>query len=422
VLAHDGDHDRALACLAQARSGFQRLSNRWGLGQAWLAEARALARAGHEDGALEAARQAWAADPAWDEPPVFLAHRAFARGALDEADAMVRSVEGPAAERVRSLVAALRDQIVTPADASEFLRESDGPPSARAMRALERIAHAAPRFLQAREALAWMLLKTGRYAEASVLFRALLAQQLTPADRASVMLGLGCIAHAQQTGLSSDARLHAAVAAAAARAPGAAAEAPPLPPMPPMPAAVLPGRSSQIASSSAVFSGQLSVFSLPDVVELVRTARRTGLLVCSSARGVAAVHFREGRITGARSPETPDLGELLVAARKLSPVALRGLRAGRPSDQPDHVLGELLVRERLVDAESVAEALRRQAGATLRELVQWNDGEFAFNREGDGEDGASAHMVELDAQEVLLDVFRQLDEARRGEPAVAARR
>jgi tetratricopeptide (TPR) repeat protein len=415
VLAHDGDAARALAFLAHARNGFQRLDDRWGVGQAWLAEARVLAATGREDGAAEAARQAWASDPSWEEPPVFLARRALAGGDLDGAQDMLRSAEGPATDRVRALVEAMREQVVGAAEASEFLRVSDAPPSAGSIRALERIAGVAPRFLQAREALAWMLLKTGRYAEASTLFRGLLARPLAAGDRASVMLGLGCIAHAQQTGKSADARLQATVAAAGtppAPEPMTAGETPP-----PLP---LPGRSSQFVTTSAVFSGQLGVFALPDVVEFVRSARRTGLLVCSAPRGIATVHFRDGRITGATSPSTPSLRELLLRARKISTVALGALAGGRPADEPDHVLAELLVAEGAIDAAAAEDALRRQAVATLTEVLGWKAGEFAFSREGEDEPGSAA--VEVDAQEVLLDVLRRMDEAKRDLSGAAAQR
>jgi hypothetical protein len=162
-----------------------------------------------------------------------------------------------------------------------------------------------------------------------------------------------------------------------------------------------------------VFSGQLADFPLPDVVEFVRSARRTGLLVCSSEKGVAAVHFRRGRITGAESQATPDLGELLVRAHKLSTVALRALRT---TDQPDHVLGERLVREGLVDSLSVGEALRQRVELTLAELVGWKAGEFAFDRESD--DAAQVTpAVEFDAQDVLLTVFKNLDEDERDRSA-----
>jgi hypothetical protein len=51
------------------------------------------------------------------------------------------------------------------------------------------------------------------------------------------------------------------------------------------------------------------------------------------------------------------------------------------------------------------------------ELVQWTDGEFAFNREEDGTDSVARLEVSIDPQAVLLDVFRQRDEESREVPA-----
>ncbi|HSD18731.1 MAG TPA: DUF4388 domain-containing protein [Anaeromyxobacter sp.] len=407
VLVNDGEHGKALAYLEQARAAFQRLGDRWGLGRTWLAEARALLAQERDPEAVAAARQAWATDRAWEEPVVFLARRALLRGDLAEAEGLLRYVNGQSAERLRSLIEAIRQQGVSQADAIEFLRESDAPPTVRSIRAMERLSQASPRFVQARDALAWMLLKVGKYAEASTIFRGLLAQQLKQADRASVMLGLGCIAHAQQTGKDPDSKLHAAVTAGGA-APGPGA--PDAQPLPALSTSTLAARVSQIVGGGPVFSGQLSVFPLPDVVEFVRSARRTGLLVCSSQKGMAAVNFRDGRITGATSPGTPDVGEILLRARKISSVALKAARASQPADQPDHVLGAWLLREGLVDAAAVQEALRWGIEATFRDLVQWRDGEFAFNREGENEPASAPAPIDLDAQDVLLNVFRQMDE------------
>jgi hypothetical protein len=418
VLTHDGDHRRALACLVAARAGFEKLGDRWGLGQTWLAEARVLVATDREDEGIAAARQAWATDPVWEDPAVFLSRRALVRNDLAEAEGLLRYIAGPSAERVRGLIDSIRQELVSSADASEFLRESDAPPTVKSIRAMERIAQAAPRFVQAREALAWMLLKVGKYAEASTIFRGLLSQQLTQSDRASVMLGLGCIAHAQQTGKDPDTRLQAAVmAGASAPEPDAGADVVPLPSLS---GTSLPARSSQVASS-AVFSGQLSVFALPDVIEFVRSARRTGLLVCSSEKGMAAVHFRDGRITGATSTVSPDIGEILVAARKLSTVALRALKPAQP-DQPDHVLGARLIQEGLVDERAVREALRRKVELTIAEVLKWKGGEFAFNREGDTEPSSTQVPVEFDAQDVLLNVLKQIDEDARGRTAPGAQR
>jgi len=420
LLAHNADHPRALACLAAARSGFERLGDRWGIGQTWLAEARAQVALEREEEAVAAARQASASDPAWEEPAVFLARRAIVRNDLADAEGMLQHAAGPAGERVRSVIDAIRKKIVSQPDAAEFLRESEAAPTARSIRAMERIAQVAPRFVQARDALGWMLLKVGKYAEASTILRGLLGQPLTQADRASVMLGLGCIAHAQQSEKDPDARLEAAVKVGAdAPEQGGTADVLPLPSFS---AASLPARSSQLAGGGAVFSGQLSVFALPDVMEFVRSARRTGLLVCSSEKGMAAVHFRAGRITGATSPGAPGVGELLLSARKISTVALRAVTSAQPEGQPDHVLGDVLVREGLVDVAAVRDALRRKVELTILEVLHWKDGEFAFNREGDSEAVATEGAMEFDAQGVLLNALRTMDEEARSASAPGARR
>jgi hypothetical protein len=167
------------------------------------------------------------------------------------------------------------------------------------------------------------------------------------------------------------------------------------------------------APPDAVFSGQLSSFALPDLLEFLRSGRRTGLLVCSSPGGIGALRFREGRITGGASPATPPLGELLVREQKLSPAALRALVPEGAAEQPDDVLADQIVRAGHAELPTVVSALEAQVWAAVRELVQWTDGEFAFNREEDGFRSEGRIAVALDPQAVLLDVFRERDEAAR---------
>ena len=332
VLTHARDATRALAWLNEARIRFDRLRDTWGLGQTWFVEARIMALAEREQESAVAARKAWDTNPGWDEPPTFLARRALMRDDLPAAEEILASVKTPAADRVRGLIDAIRRGKVSQADAATFLKEQEGPTSARAIKALERIANAAPSFLQAREALAWMLLKIGRYGDAGTIFRGLLACQLSPPDRASVMLGLGCIANAQQTGDVPEKRLLAAVNASLV----APQELPDeVAPMPPLNSSALTGSGE----ADAVFSGLLSAFALPDLLEFLRGARRTGLLVCSSAAGMAALRFRNGWITGAAAPSTPDIGQILITAAKITPSALRDVAMRQGSEPSDHLIG-----------------------------------------------------------------------------------
>jgi hypothetical protein len=404
VLAHDGDAMRALAWVSESRQRFERARDRWGIGQTWLTAARVLSTTEQPDGAAEAARHAAEHLPESEEPVVLLARLAVMRGDAAGAEELLRPLRSQSAEKVRALIEAIRAGHVTRPDAVEFLREQDAAPSQRALRALGRIASTAPAFPQAREALAWMLLRIGKYEEAGGVFRALLTQRLSPADRASVMLGLGCIANATRHGGLAD-----VVSPAEPPAPDT---------LPPTVSQVVAGAATAAnGGADAVLSGDLASFTLPDLLEFLRTASRTGLLVCSSPAGMGALRFRNGRITAAASPSAPGVGDFLVRAGRTSADTLQAL-AATVGEKVEALAPEHILRAGLADARAVEQALTLQLGVALRELIAWKDGEFAFNRDTRPEEPQPA-PVAVDAQAVLLDVVRQLDEAGREAPAAA---
>jgi len=397
LLARGGDLTKALNWLAEARGRFERLEDTWGLSQSWLAEARILASR-DEVACVAAAHRARQADPAWDEPQVFLASRAVMAGEPANALAALGDIRSPSADRLRTLLAAVAQQLISLPDAGEFLRVHHAPPSGQNLRLLERIANASPRFFQVREALAWLLVKLGRYAAAREIFQWLLKQPLGPADKALVTLGLSSTA----TALEAAAAMPAATAASPASTPAAPHDSTPLQP------AARAGFSAQ----DAMFSGRLSVFSLADLVEFLRTAGRSGLLVCSSQAGLGAFRFRKGKITGAATPSTPSLGDLLVRNGKVSADAMASAGPAKDGTLIDAGLAERLVQLGLVDVATAREVGRQQIDQALRELIDWTDGEFAFTREDETAPIGEA-AIEVDAQQLLLDLFRERDESSR---------
>lgn len=417
LLAQGTEPAQALAWLKSSRALFSRLGDSWGVSRTWMVEARVLACLEREEECVAAAQQAWTADVSWDEPPLFLARRALKRDDLAGSESFLRTTETPAASRLRSLVEAIRSGTVSRASASEFLREEDAPPSPKSARALEAIAAGAPNFFAAHEALAWTHLKLGNYAAAESTFQALLSRQLSASDRASVLLGIGCIAHAVRPGKAPG--KPAGVAAKPERAPssangvpGSASGSQPNP-------STTPARGFPAdGGPSAVFSGRLSAFALPDLLEFLRGARRTGLLVCTSTAGIGTLRFRNGRITNGTSPATPRIGDILLRNRKVSPVALRAIAA----QDNDCLLGTALVRAGAADAASVQEALSQQIEMAIRELFHWKDGEFVFNHEAESPDAGPNVMVELDPQAVLLQLLKDMDEASRAPAALGSAR
>jgi tetratricopeptide (TPR) repeat protein len=403
LLARGGDLTKALSWLAEARGRFDRVADQWGLGQSWLAEARILASS-DEAACVVAAQRARDADPAWDEPQVFLASRAVMAGDQARAQAALGEVHSPAADRLRTLLEAVTQRRISLPDAGELLRIHLAPPSGQNLRSLERIANASPRFFQAREALAWLLVKLGRYAAAREIFEWLLKQPLGPADKALVSLGMSCTATALQ-------------AAGTAPTTGAAARTTSGPSRTPAPAladsALLPqGARAAFSGLDSMFSGRLSVFSLPDLVEFLRTAGRSGLLVCSSQGGMGAFRFRKGRITGAAAPSTPSVGELLVRNGTITAEVLASVGPPREGTLVDAGLADRLVQRGAVDAAGAREAGRQQIEQVLRELIDWTDGEFAFTREEEAPPTGDA-SIEVDAQQLLLELFRERDESSR---------
>jgi hypothetical protein len=219
------------------------------------------------------------------------------------------------------------------------------------------------------------------------------------------MLGLGCIANAQGA---------APGAPRAAGKPGSGgAAADEVAALPPLSTSALLARTTQGAGAGSVFSGQLSSFALPDLLEFLRSGKRTGLLVCSSASGLGALRFRDGWITGAAAPSSPPIGELLVGAKKVAPEALRQLSAALGPDQPDSLVGERLVAEGLADAAAVKKAFEQLIRLAIRELMHWTEGEFTFNREAQAAPEAQGLSVSLDPQGLLLNFFKDMDEASR---------
>jgi tetratricopeptide (TPR) repeat protein len=405
LLPFGKDPPSALPWLAEARTRFERLGDPWGIGQARLAQARVLSTLGREAEADEAARLAAQADAGCDEAAAFLARSAVARGDLAGAETLLEPFQTRAADRVRAAVAAVKEGTLAQGDAVEFLREADAPARVRSIRALERVTKAAPRFAPARLALAWMLANLGKAAEASALFQRLVGRELAPGDRASTLLGLERCA-----GLAA-----AAQAPAPARPVGPpAAEGATAAPALPEPAAAPSHTPPPVGASGggSVFSGEFSALGLPDLLQFLRGARRTGVLACNSSRGTCTLHFAEGHVTRVTSPAAPPIGQLLVEAHSITAEALGAAVSALGPEASDQLVCEHLLREGLVDGAALEDALTAQVGRTMRELLEWKDGAFVFDRSA-GAAPLADGQVAVDVQGPLLRLFQELDEAAR---------
>ena len=152
---------------------------------------------------------------------------------------------------------------------------------------------------------------------------------------------------------------------------------------------------------------------MPDLLEFLRSSRRTGTLVITSSGGIGAVHMRQGMITGAASPNSKNMGQILQESGSVTTEQLKEAAEFQRANSPNRLLGSILVERKIVDREALQKALIRQIKGAVLEMVQWKSGRFAFEPDKRGQVDEADVEVELDTQAVLLDVLRELDEANR---------
>jgi hypothetical protein len=77
------------------------------------------------------------------------------------------------------------------------------------------------------------------------------------------------------------------------------------------------------------------------------------------------------------------------------------------------LIGGTLVKLGLATTAQVRLALHDQVHDAVRELMNWGTGQFAFEPEDQNETSDADIPVEFDSQEVLLNLFKELDEKSR---------
>jgi tetratricopeptide (TPR) repeat protein len=427
VEALAGEVNQALEYLVQAEELYQSLEDPAGRASVLLLQARLLEEAGRDGYALAKAREALSVAPGWSGPAIFLAQHSLRQGDIGHArelleDALDREAtpRQPEVERELEMIAMVEQGQVPHWVMSRYIELRDAPPSHEVASELERLMLYTPSFLQLRDALAWKLLKLGRTDEALINFEVLSRRDLPKDLRSSVLTGMGMLASISQRHRQAGARTQAAVEAvpdylrtaqdnrttdtldgeqettANLKRPQTSNTNRNLPPA---------WEVQQLIAQKAVYSGDLTVFPPVEVLVMLCRSRRTGSLVMSSSAGIGAVFMRQGRLTGAASPDNPNIGGLLKRQGLITDVHLKRASATQAVGTPNKLLGEILLTEGLITPDELQEALIQQVITAIGDLITWDDGTFAFSPEVVG--GAPVAKVEVALK--LAFVLRELD-------------
>jgi hypothetical protein len=409
-----GDFVQALMHTRAARTKLASLADPQLQAGSWLLEARILDATGKHQESLAAAELARRQRPSWPAPAAFLVRQALRDDRLTDASLALKPLferEPPAneVERLQRILEHVHRGAATAHAAATFLELDEGPSTAETVRQLEALSDAHPNIEQFRDAFGWRLLRMGLYDAAKVVFEALaLREDLTEDVRSSVLLALGCLAAGASRHAKPSAKLRAVVSAT----PKNFSSIPPALPAPDKSAAEFPsdepGTSPRAGQGQLMFSGSLSLFGIPDLLEFLRSGKRSGTLLCSSSAGIGAIHLRKGFVTGAASPNARGAHYHLMATGIITKEECE--RVTQLERLEKSHIGALLVESGLATAAQAREAQRCQIQDAIKDLMSWGVGKFAFDPDTSIESAASDIDVEVDPQQALLDIFKEIDE------------
>ena len=155
-------------------------------------------------------------------------------------------------------------------------------------------------------------------------------------------------------------------------------------------------------------SGNLKTVSFPDILQLLATGKKTGLLEIRTSTRQKEVAFREGNIIHASSLNSSEdlLGQMLLNRGKLSKRDLE--RAITLHKQTGRQLGTTLIDMGIFEKNEIAECLKQQIEEIVYNLFSWREGDFLFH-EGAAPKNAP-FLVELQTMSVIMEGTRRIDE------------
>jgi tetratricopeptide (TPR) repeat protein len=163
------------------------------------------------------------------------------------------------------------------------------------------------------------------------------------------------------------------------------------------------------AVSNGGITSDLSIFSLPELLEFLGSQRATGTLLIHGPDGrEGGLELFEGQISGARHAGGRRLSDVLVEEDLISRTDLLRALSGQVEHTTDAALLAGVLEAHLVQREALASVVKREIKVHLSVLVQWREGQAMFYRAPPSATARPEILVET--RWALMDALRSYDE------------
>jgi tetratricopeptide (TPR) repeat protein len=155
--------------------------------------------------------------------------------------------------------------------------------------------------------------------------------------------------------------------------------------------------------------GQLSDVGLADIMQLLAVGRKTGCLTVTDRASFGYIYMEDGRVIYANVLNRPDrLGELLVRNQVIDRDELSRAMEEQ-ARQPGLRLGQILVGRGSITEEDLFRFITVQVEEAVYHLFSWERGAFHFEPDSQPEENTGPH-VSIHAESLLLEGARRVDE------------
>lgn len=154
--------------------------------------------------------------------------------------------------------------------------------------------------------------------------------------------------------------------------------------------------------------GNLATIILPDVLQLLCTSMKTGILHVQGKSGVTKkVCFRKGHIVSTASSDPREyLGQFLISRGYISEEQLN--KAMETQLQTGIMLGRVLTTVGVLNEDELRGMLQLKAEESIYDLFLWEEGAFEFEELEAMDDGLVS--IDLDVTSLIMEGIRRKDE------------
>jgi hypothetical protein len=157
--------------------------------------------------------------------------------------------------------------------------------------------------------------------------------------------------------------------------------------------------------SAPVLSGDLRAFPLPDILLIISTHHKTGVLRCIQPSATKSVEWDQGEIVFARSSMPGDrLGAFLLAR---GTVTAAQIEQASPMIGTSDRLGKALIRIGALTPSQMWSAVQGQVKEIVYSLFHWREGQFEFR---EGPPTSEKIALDIDVTNIIMEGTRRLDE------------